>query len=100
MRRLTRERERALLEALEIHESAGDLALATGLPLRLVIHYQRLYGPANLQLQRAEEDRRRVAQIRRETIEILREQRRKARVQGGARVIARIEEARKERWGR
>lgn len=98
--RLTRERERELLQALEIYESAGTAALATGLPLRTVIHYQRLYGPVHLQLQRAEEDRRRVTAMRRETLEILREQRRKARARGGPRVIRTIEEARKERWGR
>lgn len=99
-RQLTRDREQELLEALEIHESAGDVATATGLPLRQVIHYQRLYGPPHLQLQRAEEDRRRVAALRRETLEILREQRRMARARGGSRVIHTIEEARKERWGR
>lgn len=94
-RRLTRDREQELLEALEIHESAGEVAMETGLPLRTVIHYQRLYGPPHLQLQRAAEDRARVRQLQFEDAK-----ERRYRVRGGPRVIAQIEEARKERWGR
>lgn len=96
MRRLTRERERALLEALEIHESAGEAAMETGLPLRTVIHYQRLYGPPHLQLQRAAEDRARVRQLQFEDAK----ERRLHRGRGGHWVIATIEERRRERWRR
>lgn len=99
-RRLTRDREQELLEALGIHASAGEVAAETGIPLRTVIHYQRLYGPPHLQLQRADEDRRRVAQMRRETIQWLREQRRQMRARGGPRAIAAIEADRRERWRR
>ncbi|WP_374712269.1 hypothetical protein [Symbiobacterium terraclitae] len=99
-RRLTRERERALLEALEVHESAGDVATATGLPLRQVIHYQRLYGPPHLQLQRAAEDRERLRQMRHEDAKAAREAQLRPRARGGPKVIAMIERERKERWRR
>lgn len=101
MRQVMREREKQILEALEIHESAGDLALETGLPFRQVIHYQRLYGPAHLQLQRAEEDRKRVAQMRREDVEAAREEQlRPRRRLRPDQTIALIAAAREERWRR
>lgn len=48
--------ELQILAALEIHESAGDVARETGAPLKQVIHLQRLYGSADIQAQRRQED--------------------------------------------
>lgn len=47
----------AILAALEIYDSAGDVAMETCAPMRQVIHLQRLYGPYTIQEQRRTEDR-------------------------------------------
>jgi len=67
--RLTPSQLEELLRMLETYESAGDVAVATGLPLRTVIHYQRLYGPISMQLQRAKEDRRRIEELKRQALQ-------------------------------
>ncbi|MDP2660213.1 MAG: hypothetical protein Q8R28_05750 [Dehalococcoidia bacterium] len=54
----------AILAALEVYDSAGDLVLATGAPLRRVIYLQRLYGSAKLQQDRADEDKALLAMAR------------------------------------
>jgi len=67
--RLTPRQYQELMHALEVYESAGDVAAETGLPLRTVIHYQRLYGPLPMQLQRAKEDRRRIEELKRQALQ-------------------------------
>lgn len=48
--------ELRILEALEVYESAGDVARETGAPLHQVLHLQRLYGSAECQADRRRAD--------------------------------------------
>lgn len=54
----------AILAALEVYDSAGEVAAATGAPLRRAVYLQRLYGTAKLQEDRANEDAARLAEAR------------------------------------
>jgi len=96
--RLTPSQLEELLRMLETYESAGDVAVATGLPLRTVIHYQRLYGPLPMQLQRAREDRRRVEELKRQALQETGTEGR--HIVGSHRIIAGLERRRIARWRR
>ncbi|MFS8536090.1 MAG: hypothetical protein FWJ65_13125 [Limnochordales bacterium] len=96
--RLTPRQYQELMHALEVYESAGDVAAETGLPLRTVIHYQRLYGPLPMQLQRAREDRRRIEELKRQALQETGTEGR--HILGSHRIIAGLERRRRARWRR
>lgn len=56
MQRLSRQ-DKAILEALEIYESAADVAAETGASWHRIIHLQRLYGSVRCQASRQWDDR-------------------------------------------